>query len=825
MDRIFISLYKYFSAHKSVMYTLLCLSSLVFVFFALKVKYEEDISKLVPSAGTENSGLAFGNLRVKDKIFIQIAPNGEDETDCWTLGSYVDEFVENLSQRDSANGYMANVLYNLDADMAVNAIDYVLEHIPSFVDTSCYRLFDKAIEHADESMAQNYDLLMNDETGSATQMVTTDPLNLRGAVLENLVGEPVSEAGQIKDKVGASGFTIIDGHFFCADSTVALAFISPNFKSFDSGAGTALCKEIEEEAVAFEAQHPDVKVHVHGAPLRSVGNSRTIKKDLAKTIGLSMVVILIFICLCFKGLNVLWQTVAPVAYGAFFSLACIWWIKGGMSLMALGLGAIVLGVAISYCLHVIVHHHFVGDIEQLLKDESTPVCLGCITTIGAFLGLLFTKSELLKDFGLFATFALIGNTFFALTFLPHFLSKKKKQGNDKAFERIRKINSYPIDRKVPVLVAVAVIIVAGTSFAPKVGFDSDLRHLGYESKELLSAENLYADKNLHGNQQRYYAAAAETLDEALSSNKKIAVTIDSLKGVGLVSQYSPAISILFNSTEEQEERIGKWAEYWNDGKVAEAGKAISDAAKKQGLDPEIFQPFLSMVKADYYPESLYDAEIIPEELSSNFIEEYEGKYLIFNAVQLDAKNVQSVDEVVAPLDHAVVVDPFYYTNDMVRIIHDDFSVVLLISSIFVFLVLLFSFRNLLISIIAFLPMFFSWYVVQGVMAVFGLQFNLINIVISTFIFGIGVDYSIFVMQGLLAKSRGESDSLLEYHKVAIFFSAFVLLVVVLSLLLATHPAISSIGLSTLIGMCSTILITYTLQPFLYRSLCKWKARS
>ena len=107
------------------------------------------------------------------------------------------------------------------------------------------------------------------------------------------------------------------------------------------------------------------------------------------------------------------------------------------------------------------------------------------------------------------------------------------------------------------------------------------------------------------------------------------------------------------------------------------------------------------------------------------------------------------------------------------------------------------------------------------MALFGLQFNLINIIISTFIFGIGVDYSIFVMEGLLADARTGRKSLLEWHKTAIFFSAFVLIVVVLSMFLAVHPAIRSIGISTLIGMGSTILITYTLEPFFFRILMKW----
>ena len=104
----------------------------------------------------------------------------------------------------------------------------------------------------------------------------------------------------------------------------------------------------------------------------------------------------------------------------------------------------------------------------------------------------------------------------------------------------------------------------------------------------------------------------------------------------------------------------------------------------------------------------------------------------------------------------------------------------------------------------------------------GIQFNLINIVISTFIFGIGVDYSIFVMEGLLTEARTGTKNLLESHKMAIFFSAFVLMVVVVALLFAKHPSIHSIGVSTLIGMAATILITYTLEPFLFRQFMKWK---
>ena len=276
-------------------------------------------------------------------------------------------------------------------------------------------------------------------------------------------------------------------------------------------------------------------------------------------------------------------------------------------------------------------------------------------------------------------------------------------------------------------------------------------------------------------------------------------------------------------------RIGAWEEWWN-GIDPETGKTRIDLARKEitsaagrhGLDPDIFEPFYGMVETSYEAESLYDAGILPSGLETTMVEKTDdGRYLVFTPVKLPEEMHSKVSDRLAALPHIIVADPFYYTGNMISIIHDDFTVILMISSLFVLAVLLLSFRNLWVALIAFMPMFFSWYVVEGFMALLGLQFNLINIIISTFIFGIGVDYSIFVMEGLLVEARSGRKDLLDWHKTAIFFSAFVLVTVVLSMFLAVHPAIRSIGVSTLIGISATILITYTLEPFLFRRLLRW----
>lgn len=235
----------------------------------------------------------------------------------------------------------------------------------------------------------------------------------------------------------------------------------------------------------------------------------------------------------------------------------------------------------------------------------------------------------------------------------------------------------------------------------------------------------------------------------------------------------------------------------------------------------VFEPFYTMLETKYEPSSLYEAGIIPDNLISNYIERCGDSYLVFSSAKMTEPNKAEVNDEIAKIDGALVVDPFYYSSDMVSMLNDDFNTILGISSIFVFVVLLVSFRSIVKALIAFMPMAVSWYVVKGAMVLLGIEFNLINIIITAFIFGIGVDYSIFVMNGLLDSMRNASSPLLAWHKSAIVLSAFVLIVVVCSLMTATHPAIASIGLSTLIGMGSTILLTYTLQPALFRLCVKW----
>ena len=843
MTGLFIKIFHFFSKHKILLYLLAVLSFSLSAYYGSKLTYEEDISKLLPSTdNTKAEGLVFSELKVKDKIFVQIlSKSGETDVDALLEASGM--FVDSLMSYDAKDGDVGDIMYKIDDDITQGLLAYALDNVPILIEPARYGDIESLIskERIYSQMATNLEKVSSPEGAIFYRIMRYDPINLRSILMSGIGGSgDVRDADTTSDN-GASAvssqgsdfnmaqllggnFTLYGNHLFTADTTVALVFISPNFISFDSKAGTRLVNKIEHSIKELEAQHPDLEVLFHGPPVQSVFNSRQIKQDLTLTMGLSLIFVCFLIMICFRNKSTLPMLLLPIVYGAFFAFMCMFILQGMMSLMALGIGVIVLGVALSYCLHVITHFKYLTDPVRVLYDQARPVVFGCLTSIGAFMGLMFTQSALLRDFGLFASFAMVGTTIATLLFLPHSFSFVRNRRLEKAFTILEKINSFPLDRQYWLLGLIVIVFGVSLFSSSGVKFDTNLKNIGYFEPDVTRSMEIYAEKTSRGLSTSFYAATSESLDGALICNTAVGRICDSLMSAGKISSYTKSSTILLPET-EQKKRIAAWKNYWNDERVAELKQNVIKAGEANRFKPAMFDPFFELITKDYEPSSIYEASVLPEGLMANMIENSQGMYLVYTAVQLEAENVKEVNDVLAAQRDVIVADPFYYTTNMVELMHEDFNTILGISSLFVLIALIISLRSLVLALIAFLPMGMSWYIVLGVMSMLGLQFNLINIVISSFIFGIGVDYSIFVMEGLLSDIKNYDRKLLMYHKTAIFLSAVVLIISICSLMFAKHPALSSIGVVTLIGMTSTILISYSLQPFLYRLLMKTRYKN
>ena len=820
VTRLFISIYRYFHNHRAVCWLTMAVLFGFFGYFALSLHLEEDINKLMPSSKNEDgtTKLAFADLRIKDKVFLLFERKGD--TTIEQLTETCDALVDSLLAQDT-DSVVGDVFYRLSDDLLPDAVDYLSQHLPAYVDTSAYAAFDTLLTHQHfvRQMEQNRADLESEVGELFPELIEMDPMGMRNVL-----------ADQMKPLLSAGGsYKTVNGHFMVPDSTVCVAFITPRFSSTNTGQGSALFQHLNALLAQFAKTHPGVSISYHGTPASGYYNSTQIKHDLTTTITGALVLVLLFLLLCFRRWDTIPLLLLPVAFGTLFGMAMMYFIRGQFSLLALGIGGVVLGVALSYVLHVLTHHHYVSDPEQLLRDQVKPVLLGCLTTIGSFAGLLFIQTDLLQDFGLFAAFAILGTTLFSLTYLPQLLTGKEK--SNKTFAAVDRLTNWPADRKKPLVAAIAVIAVVGVGayFVGGTRFDADMHNLGYLEEMTEHSEELLRQKTYTGDKQKYFASQGKTMEEAIGRFGVLSQKLDSLQQLGLVKDYTRTNRI-FIPLDKQQERIDAWKRYWTTERLATVRKLIAETAPMAGLNADAFSAFFETVAADYEPAPLYTAGFIPEGYQSTLMEQsYGGDYLCFTSVRCKNDSVRSdesdyirICDAVATEPGLLVLDTYYYTTGTLIQMSEDFDVLQWLSMVFVLLVLLVSFRfNIGNTLLGFAPILLSWMIVLGAMAIFGMRFNLINIIISTFIFGIGVDYSIFVMNGL----TGGDQRLLSYHKTAIFFSAVTLIVTVSSMLLAGHPAIRSVGFSTLVGLLSAVILSYVLQPAVYRWLNRHKSNT
>lgn len=821
MTKLCIKIYHFFRNNRTIFWSSMIALFIGFGYYASQIHLEEDLNKLLPSSKDEdgNTKLAFSNLKIKDKTFLLF--EGINDVSTERIIKTCDDFIDSLNCKNTINNTTEklydNIFYSLSDDLFPDVIDYFYSHFPAYIDTCLYNKLDTMLtyQHMSGQMEKNCKDLHSPSGSMYPELIQTDPIGIRELLLQQF--KTLSSNGNV-------GYKIIDGHFFVPDSTVCVAFITPSYSSTNTGQGAELFRTINRLIEKFSSISPDIKICYHGTPASGFYNASQIKSDLKSTITASLILVLIIIVICFRNYNTIPLLILPVAFGVVFGLAVMYFIKGEFSLLSLGIGAVVLGVAFSYVLHILTHYKYVSNPEKVLTDQVRPISLGCITTIGSFMGLMFVRTELLRDFGLFASLSIIGTTIFSFIYLPQLLDQNKNKINKKTFSIIERANNYQYDKNKILVISSIVIILICTGYYIIGGtrFDANMHDLGYRADITSYSENLLRNKTYTGDKQKYFASSGKTMEEAIKNFGVLDYKLDSLKKEGLVKDYTRT-NLLFIPLNIQEERINAWKNYWTSEKLQLVKKLIDETASEAGIRPEAFNTFFNSVKADYKPDALYESDIIPEGYLSTLMEQsYNGDYLCFTSVRCkndSTGNKQSdynkICNAIASQPNLLVLDTYYYTTDTLEQLNDDFNVLQWISMLFVFIVLLINFRgNIRYSLVSFMPILLSWIIVLGTMVIFNKQFNLVNIIISTFIFGIGVDYSIFIMDGLI--NNKQNLNLLKYHKTAIFFSFLILVITVSSMLFANHPAIQSVGFCTLIGLVSSVLLSYIIQPAIFR---------
>lgn len=811
MEKIFTSIFNYFEKNRKVFYLVFISCFLLAGWFAAHVQFEEDISKVLPKdKKIEKLNQVFQNSRFADKLVVMISlkdTNAPAQPD--SLVAFADRFTEAVTKNLSP--FIRKVDERVNDDLTFSLYNNISDHLPIYLDQNDYLSIDSLIVPGKlrQSLENNFKILSSPAGIALKKMIISDPVGI------SFLGLKKMQQLQYDDN-----FELYDNCVITRDHKELLLFVTPAYPPNNTGKNAILLKGIDGIIDSVAVTHKNIETAYFGATAVSTGNAIQLRKDTMLTQGITVVFLIFFIGFYFRKKRAPFLVLIPVLFGGLFSLSAIYFIRGSISVIALGTGSVILGIAVNYSLHLFNHYRHTRNIRDVIRDLSMPLTIGSLTTIGGFLCLEFVQSEMLKDLGLFAAFSLIGASLCTLIFLPHLVATEKNHQWSRQIRNswIDRISSYRPEYNKILIIFILIFTIIFADTAKWVGFETDLSRMNYMSDKLQRAEEKLKSINVFSLQSVYLVSEGKNLNQALENNEKMLDEVRVLQEKGIVNKYS-GVSSLIMSDSLQKIKIKRWNEYWTTDKKQRLIATLKTEGQNFKFKPEAFDHFEQILNKNYEPVDSVSQAFFKKNLLDDYITEKNDNATVVTLLKVKPENKQAVYKLLEKNDAVTVLDRQYLTNKFVDIINADFSSIAWMSSILVFSVLLLTYGRIELTLISFIPMLITFIWILGIMGILGIRFNIINIIISAFIFGLGDDYSLFIMDGLLQEYKTGKQNLSSY-KSSIFLSAITTIAGLGVLIFAKHPALRSIAAISIIGIICVVIMSQVLIPFLFAFLIK-----
>lgn len=773
---------------------ILTVVSLLLLIPALTLEYNEDVTDFLPFDNETKEGMeVYTQLSGSDRIIVLFEGMTRNES-----ADAVEAFTENMNIALPD----VDVVSAVDADQMQDFIAAVYDVAPVVMNDSDFEQALNIMLDADSVKTRLHSakerLLF---PGANRQVISYDPLNIFGAVMQ-----------QVNTLSPSTHADMENGCFFIPDTETAIAFVKSPYGGQETAQNKRLLASID--SVAVISTH--VPAHTFGAIPIAVSNAERIKADSVISIAIAVVLIAVLLFFSFRRRRNLLLIPAAVGFGILFALGILGLMRDEVSLIVLGIAAVIVGIAVNYPLHFITHSDGGTHPRQVLRELARPLVIGNITTIGAFLCLVPLKARALQDLGLFAALLLGGTIIFVVIFLPHLLFRYGKSNPPAARALADRISDTRLDRNRFFTVTMLAITVILAYFCFDTRFDTDLRNINYLTEAHKSDTALLERMSQNADTAKgeyFIITQAATLDSALSLQEKVQ---NDVSGAQFISRIIPSRSTLKCNMER-----------WNDFIRAHGDSAMAiftETAIQEGFNPEAFNAFTDIVRGGVAMPGEEAFKMVMQTLGGRYITDNDGVISVAARVELDSAEASELRNTLSQTHNEAQLFNINEANSsLANSLSDEFNYIALACSLIVFGFLWLSFGRVELSIIAFAPMAISWIWILGLMDIFDLQFNIVNIILSTFIFGQGDDYTIFITEGVMYEYTYRRKMLASF-KTGILISALIMFIGIGSLVFSQHPALLSLAWVTVLGMGTVVLMAYVIPPYLFNLLVRHKDR-
>ena len=861
-------IYEWLSARPAAKWWILSATLLLLTLPLINLQYKENIAEFIPQSGNYLERMeVFQQMSSADKTFVlfsiknepqeQNAPLFAGEENAPLLAEAVDLFAERLAAADSSH-LVKEIVKEVDYERYKALIPFIYSHIPYLLSAEDIAKTDSLLSTPgfieERLMERSAELML--PTGSfLSSSFEWDPLGLFSSVAETQLSTS-----------SIPNCALYNGHIFTPDWRYALCIIASEGDPNESSANKRLINLIEQAAKidGITAEHI-------GAPSIAVGNATRIKRDSILALSLALLLITILLHFTLKSLRDLLLIVATLAFGWLCGLSAVAVAEQSVSMIVVGIASIILGIAANYPLHLITHtYHCRGRVGESLRQVVSPLITGNITTVGAFCALIPLNSPALRDLGIFAAAMLVGTILFTIVILPHLIKHKDSQGAPDAGATdasapdastpqtctadasapasgittvCRRANVWK-RAQTPLIIAATLATLILGYFGASTRFNPNLQEINYmtqrqrelmqqlssladlpSGRETLYIYNSNAAEEPAGTPAREAAAvpaqmAADTNECLLQSAESIYEALMGMPKLRNAGAEVSSIAQIVPSKRSQQQRLEAWGRLMERHRQTLAER-LPKAAESAGFAGNAFSNFFSVIEKEYEiiePSSF--AQLLAGRGASMF-KEGERCVTTITLPQESSDSLQSLisSKVAGLFEGSGQRVSLFNVKELSSAISEslsaDFNYIGLSCSLIVFIFLWLSLRRLSYAIIAFMPMVVSWIWILGIMNLFGIEFNLVNIILATFIFGQGDDYSIFITEGLIYEDK-YGKKIIGSFRESIYISAAIMFIGMGTLIVAKHPALSSLGEITVLGMAAVVLFSCTLPPLLFR---------
>lgn len=803
MHHYFYAIHLFVNRRKSLSVFLAIAVLLIFGFFASKIKFEEDITKLIPTNDkTDVTAKVLKQLNFADKITVifQLEKEGTDEDLKEMAGVFTDSIAK------TCKPYITAVQGKIDEENIQQTIDFVHNNVPLFLDDNDYITIQSKLQKdsIEATVQGNYKSILSPSGFITKDFILQDPLGISFIALKKLQQLNVGD-----------DFTLDNGFVMTKDKKKLLLFITSNLPSSETEKNSIFAAKLNTIKDNLNKQFKaKASISYFGSALIAVANANQIKSDIVLTTTIAMITLMLILILFYRKVFIPLIIFLPTVFGALFAVAFLYFVKERISAISLGIGSILLGITIDYSIHILTHYKHNSDVKTLYKDITMPVIMSSSTTAVAFLCLLFVKSDALNDLGIFAAVIVMASAFFSLLIVPHLYKPKENNSVHKknVIDRLAHFSFH--NNKFLIGFCVLITIICCFTYND-VGFNNDLSQLNFVPKEIKAAEkDLEESTTSLTSKTIYLASYGNSMKDVLQKNSQLFDALAKEKQQNKILNYSSVGGIML-SQKEQKQKIDKWNSFWDaNKKQLLKSKLISEGAKL-GFKPTTYTAFFDHLDANFKPISYQDYLKISALQLQEFISEKNGFFTISTLVKVAPEQRDPFVKSTSAKDGLLAIDRQQMNETFFSTLNSDFNSLVNYSFVAVILILFFFFRRVELVIISCIPIALTGIVTAGIMGLFNIELNIFSMIVCTLIFGHGVDFSIF-MTSALQKEYTTGKNEIAIYRTSIILAVITTILGIGALIFAKHPALQSISSISLIGVFAALIITFIFYPILFK---------